>query len=249
MKKALILTFALVFLFATQAFALQMDFFGEDLGLGDHNGKLSTHPNADAAQYDFLSYLSGVGTEDFETLTLWDSTPTTLVFSGAGTATLTGSGEVDDERYNLYDRTMTETDNEWFGRFAISGTQYFGQVSAPGFNIALSDPVAAFGFYGVDIGDFAGQLVLEFANGSTDTINFPNTITTGGSVFYYGYINTDNPFVNVAFTTTSSSDAFGFDDLTIGSVAQVQVPDLSAVFLLGSACLIGCAGLRRKYKL
>ena len=67
-KMLLILCVSFLALFLVQpTYAFNMTFFGEDEGLGDHNGQLTSHPNSDAARADFFSYLTGVGTEDFET--------------------------------------------------------------------------------------------------------------------------------------------------------------------------------------
>ena len=44
----------------------------------------------------------------------------------------------------------------------------------------------------------------------------------GGSVLFWGLIDTDNPFTSLTFgNTAAGTDFFGFDDMTIGSVEQV----------------------------
>ena len=99
------------------------------------------------------------------------------------------------------------------------------------FSIAFTSPVAAFGFYGVDVGEFSSQVSLLFTlvGGGMQTWALPYVATNGtntprdGSLLYAAFINTAG-FTNVAFLGTSSDDIFGFDDMTIGSVAQVKAP-------------------------
>ena len=132
-KSAIILCMLFFFLgFIGRAHSLNVTYFGEDAGLGDDNGKLSDHPDADAARDAFLANLIGVGTESFESILM--NTPeaplTTpnLDFGAAGTATLTGNGEVMNDAFGpstSIPPNDPQTDNEWFGRFAISGNQYF----------------------------------------------------------------------------------------------------------------------------
>jgi len=71
---------------------------------------------------------------------------------GAGTATFTGTGQI---------ANVPSGDNG-FGRYPISGNQYFDTGSV--FTITFSTAIAAFGFFGVDIGDFGGQVTLTLTH-------------------------------------------------------------------------------------
>jgi len=115
------------------------------------------------------------------------------------------------------------------GRYPTSGINYW--ETSDEFSINFSQPIAALGFYGIDIGDFSGQVTLELVNGGNRTFTINNTIDgPGGSVLYYGIIEDDPTmqFTQVTFANTESGwDFFGFDDLTIGSLEQIvdnQVP-------------------------
>jgi hypothetical protein len=120
--------------------------------LGTPTRELSIRPNADGTQAAFLANLVGVGTETFEGFADGSDAPLAVTFPGAGTATLLGSGFIDN----------VPSGTNGVGRFPISGNQYWD--SSFSFSINFSAPVAAFGFYGVDIGDFSGHLTLTLAN-------------------------------------------------------------------------------------
>src|SRR5690554_2961725 len=78
---------------ATNAMAAPVTFFGED---PTTSGSLG--PNSTQARNNFLSNLTGVGNEDFESFSNGSSAPLNLTFPGSGGgalgATLNGTGRI-----------------------------------------------------------------------------------------------------------------------------------------------------------
>ena len=204
--------------------ATPVSFFGEDLG----GGRI----NSDAAHAGFMSQLSGVGTEDFESFRDGDSDPINLDFGVSGTATLSGSGAIEG--------------NPSHGRWATSGEHYWETNS--NFNIRFSTAISAFGFYGTDIGDFGGAVILNYTNGTPTTVHIGNTVgAADGSFLYFGFYETDRnrAFTSISFRNTNGDDWFGFDDMTIGTFEQitanatapVPTPEPSTILLSGLGLL------------
>ena len=213
---------------------------GFDTFLGIDSSPGATVPvggNAATARANFLASLSAsVGTEDFEGIAFGSIVPLALSFpgtSGSITATLTGGGG------NV--RSFPTT-----GMFATSGTQYLGTNAGGDFNISFSDPIAAFGFYGTDIGDINGDLILTLSNGSTETVQIDTAGEPNGSLLFWGFRDDTNTYTNIAFTNTGSGDVFGFDDMTVGDPTQVlppTIPEPNAFIALSMIAL--CGGARR----
>ena len=213
-------------------------YFGEDLNPG---GSLAGMVNSQAARAVFLGGLSNVGNETFESYAPGTTPPIGIAFQGAGTATLNGSGFVQ----NVSGTT---------GRFATSGSNWFETSSDGGFSISFDNPggVAAFGFYGTDIGDFGNQLILRFtrADETTYDVVVPHTLGANGNPngagLFFGIIaSASDAFTRVTFLNDGSGgDVFGFDDLVVGSLQQV-VP-MPAAAGLGLAGLAGVASRRRR---
>lgn len=217
----------------------QTIFFGENL---TPNQAVSGAPVT--ARNSFLAALTGVSTESFESFAA-GSSPSTLTFNGsAGTITANfspSSGSI-----------CASNGCGGSGRFATAGTHYFDVSSA--FSATFSTSIAAFGFYGTDIGDINGRLTIELVRtgGASTFLTVPNTIgAPDGSLLFYGVIDTANPFDGIRFgNTASGDDFFGFDQLTIGDVRQVApVPEPATwgMMILGFG-MIGAAARSRKVK-
>ncbi len=198
------------------ASATPITFFGYDQGQGESK-RLTTYQNASQASDDFLFRLINVGTETFESIPVNSTGQIFLDFEGAGTATLSGPGISIDQ--------VSGKGTNGVGRYAISGSHYV-ETGDKGFTIQFSNPVAAFGFWGVDIGDFGGDLIIQTTNSiyTLDTKNNP-----GGSVLFWGIID-PAMFTSITFSNTASGvDYFAFDNMTIGSLEQVNLSTLEEV--------------------
>ncbi len=218
----------------------QTTFFGEDKRWALTNTS-TVGTNSALQRQLFLNNLVGVGTESFEGFAVGSTAPLNLSFSGAGSATLSNNGVVSANAGGS-------------GRRATDGSKYWDLSTGGGsaqFTILFSDYIAAFGVFGVDVGDFGEQLTLTFYNDGTAVDSWSPAHGLGGgaggpndgNLNFFGYINTIQLFNEIRFSSSSSSlqnpDFWGFDQMTIGSVEQVRVSEPSALVLLsiGVACL------------
>jgi hypothetical protein len=205
---------------ATPVKALQI-FYGQDAGLGK-NTRLVNRPNADGVRDRFLSHLLNVKTEDFENFSSGCYESLYIQFPQIDTVTLDGKGCIRN----------FPTGTNGAGRYPISGNKYWDTFSD--FSIIFRQPVAALGFYASDIGDFKGHLTLTLKNDTTaKTLTIPSTPDCpneslhcqDGSVLYFGVIaqTTSELFTEVIFGNVGKmGDFFGFDNLSIGSVKQIE---------------------------
>lgn len=239
-------------------------YFGEDVN-NSATVPLTLIPNSSGAASSFMSKLSGVGTETFETTTVGTSTSPSMALSFPGfggtslTATLTGGDGVVAE--------VAPGDTDGAGRYSIPspGSKRYLDVEAGGlgnFQISFGQAIAAFGFYGIDIGDFSGKVALDFFNGSTlvtsRTLNTTaNAAGVGdGSVLYFGLIaeGSAEEFDRVAFrTTTGDGDFFAFDNFTIANRGQIKddtpptnPTPIPGTLLLAGLGLAGLGAMRRR---
>ncbi len=242
MKKLLLIA---LFGASFSANAAVTTYFGEDLGLGELT-RLSSTPNANAAQASFLSSLINPGVENFEAFTDGTANPA-VNFVGAGvTATLSGGAVIS---------TVNGLTNG-NGRYGISGdpdgngSDSYYQTSNL-LALTFSKPIAAFGFYGIDIGDFNGQVTVTTSGGLNQFFNVGNTLNgSGGSVLFWGLVSNTYTFTGITFgNTASGTDFFAFDNFTVGSLQQVKSPvpepETYAMFLAGLG-LMGYMARRRK---
>ena len=221
------------------ASATPVTFFGQDLNTGGDPFTVSPVMST-VARNSFFTNLTGVGTETFESIAVGTSVPFGVSFPGAGTATILTGG-------------MVASGNDGSGRYTPFGSNYLN-AGRSAFNINFSTPIAAFGFFGVDIGDFGGQLTLTLTDtlSNTSSLLVPNTIGSGGntsgSILYFGFYDTGRQYTSISFGNNSGgADVFAFDNFSVGGFQQVTpgVPEAStwAMMLAGFAGL-GFLGLR-----
>ena len=251
--RKLMFTFILIFmagiLLSSNVLATPITIFGKDI---NESGGLHVTdlPNSIAAQNDFLSYLEGAMVEDFEGFSnenqSTEPTDLTVDFGQAGTAVIKGG-------YVSGDWDLLAISN---GRFSTSdiGDQFL-EVRAfevddeliGSFTLEFEKEQSAFGFFGTDFEWSNTTFSFEAADGNITNFDIPFSDPSGGA-FFFGVIDTENPFTKITFDGINiNNDWYGFDDFTIATKEQVvnPTPEPATFFLLGSGLAL-MIGLRRK---
>ena len=237
MKKLVILA-TCVAAMALGSSANAVTYFGENTNPGQavSGAPLTAHNT-------FLAQLTGVSVEDFEGFAAGPA-PASLSFTGS-------AGAINAAFSGSSGQICATPSCGGSTRFATSGSHYFDVSST--ITAAFSTPIAAFGFYGTDVGDISGQLslVLHHATGPDTVIVIPHTVgAPDGSLLFFGVIDTANPFISVSFLNSQAgNDFFGFDDMIVGDVQQVTggVPEPTTwAMMVGGLALAGAAMRRRK---
>ncbi len=142
------------------------------------------------------------------------------------------------------------------GTYPTDGVQGISINSANTFKINFASPLAAFSFWGTDLGDSKNSLTVILRSlgqvVAQKPINYLGANAGKSSVFFFGGIaQTPTEYfdeVELLSSIPSTGDAIGLDQLTVGTPVQVAPTDPTAVptpaLLPG---LVGLAlGLRRK---
>jgi hypothetical protein len=234
---------------------------------GDANLKFTGTPLASEA-----SFMATLGTSTIETFeTLLISTPTapskvipTNILGGLGSISFNPTANPT----NYITTIATNASGQSTGRFnttqppsLVTGTgQWLASVNS--FNISLGTAVNSFGMFMTDLGDFGGQLAVDFCTDTTANCNYhldfsaSNTVTgtaANGSLSFLGYSDAASSFNLVSVTITQQSgrgagsyDVIGFDDVTVGNLATNQAPEPTTLGLTALAlALVGYLSRRR----
>ncbi len=215
-----------------------MTFFDRDMHTSDTT-RLAVLPNSLAAFNLFSSLLDSTAMDTLETIPANTSNPT-LTFGGAATATVTG-GVV---------RTVPAGQTDGEGRYPLSGSRYMN-ANQGAMLIEFTEPQQAFGFFGIDIGDFGGRLLIHQIDGAMKEYVIDPVSQQGqasGSVLFWGLIDADAPFTSIEIrNNTGVEDVFAFDNLVVGELgAVVPLPSGAGLGAAGLLGLFAAAGVRRR---
>jgi len=254
MKKAMsvfTLTFTTIILLSFNVQAVPIEILGKDINT-TRELHIPDIPNSISAQNEFLSYIEGYIVEDFESFSNEGKSvqPTDLKidFGVAGTATLKGgyvSGTWDTVAINNGRFSTDETGD----KFLEVRTGEDGNWDEASFTLEFEQAQSAFGFFGTDFENSGTKFTFETADGRTTIFDIPFN-DPNGSAFFFGVIDTENPFIKVTFDgLNNAADWYGFDDFTIAIKEQVAIPTPEpATLILLVSGLAGLAGFRRKQR-
>jgi len=188
-----------------------MLFFGEDW-----DAAAGDFPAARAAHDAFVSYLGRSAREDFEGR---QGAVLELPLGGFGARL---EGHAGDSVSTAVARTP--------GRRATSRERFFEHGSET-VVIELERPVEAVGFYGIDVGDAGGELVVTVAaaDGSWErSFPVPHQIVPRGdgqgdaAVLFFGVVAPGAEIQRIELRNAGDpGDGFGYDDLIVGRVRRL----------------------------
>lgn len=190
-------------------------------------------PNAFALANDFVSSLSVSGTEDFENVI-----GSTLTFGPFGSGSYT----------NVGGSITSATTN---GYRATSGTQFWG-MRENSLTITFPQPAQALGFYIVDALE-QRNVTITCANGAQEVFVLdpspPCSTASCNPVAYFASERDASDTgdwctgITIEGGETSASDAFGIDDVTIGTCDALVPATAEANCDCHTACVGSSSGL------
>jgi hypothetical protein len=222
------------------------------------NGIRLTNPvNSQMAFDNFSANLNGttVTTESFETIpvgTFIDGLSTQI----SGTTANFSYKKPDLTTANASTSTQVQQTTTLLsnGAYPTDGLRLISINSANTLSITFSNSIAAFGYFGTDLGDSGNTLTMQFfdsANNLVSSSAIGNTGSANSSEFFFGFI-ADNPtqeFTKVVFSNSSSGDAIGIDQIKIGTPSQLntKIPEPASVW--GTVICGGClVAIQRRLK-
>ncbi len=227
---------------------------------------IASRVNSTAAFNQYLSNLTGVTTESFETTAVGtpinDLAPmlsgvtSDFIYTtdAAGTISAGATNVVSVQKANSAQQVNPGMTNS--GTFPTDGKQGISINSTNFFKIKFGSSLAAFSFWGTDLGDRSNKLTVVLRNLGLEVgrqpIDYLGANAGNSSVFFFGAIaqNVAEQFDEVQLLSSiTGSDAIGIDQLTVGTAAQVtesSTPVPTPALLPGLVAL--AVGARRRSK-
>jgi hypothetical protein len=142
------------------------------------------------------------------------------------------------------------------GTYPTDGLYGISINSENNFSISFSNSLAAFGYFGTDLGDGGNILTMKFFNGTTlvnSTAIPTNTGSANSSEFFFGFIANSpaEEFNRVEFVSSinSGGDAIGIDQIKIATSTQLntKIPEPASIW--GTVICGGClVTIKRRLK-
>lgn len=91
-------------------------------------------------------------------------------------------------------------------------------------SITFSTPIAAFGFYATDMGDFSGQVSVTLHKSGGGTVNHDIAHTVNGdngSLMFFGFVDDTDTYTQIDIKATTTAEFIGIDDVVIATAAQL----------------------------
>lgn len=189
--------------------------------------------NEIAATFSLLLAADVVTTEGFESFptsqaiddlsTTISGVGTTLSYKNSDGTSVTGGASTKVQKANGNGLTNA-------GTFPTEGERGISINSMNRFEVLLDEAIAAFSFWGTDLGDLDNTLTIELYRDTTllatQPINYLDENSGDSSVFFFGSIAEDPTeyFNRVVFNNsknTGTGDAIGLDQFTIAIPSQV----------------------------
>jgi len=190
-------------------------YFDEDL-----NAQRKDYPKSIAASKDFINNLSNKSIASFENFECsksdYQDISISINFGNYGNATLQGiaSGI----------KCIEDSSQTFNGAYPITGNKFF--LNKATCHLNFENEQTAFGFFTTDFQIRVLKLVFEDNSGNSKTYEMPFTIPVdGGSVAFWGIIDTEFPFNKITFVLPDQGDGFGFDDFILGTKRNCNIAD------------------------
>jgi hypothetical protein len=221
-------------------------FSGADLGVLPASPS-GTNSSAAAAAFDTAAALLGnVSIITFESAPVGSFSSLTV----APGVTISGSNATGGNQSinNTFDATFPSLD----GYNTTSGGANFVEMIGGTLVFTFATPTQFFGAFLSGVQDFTTDKIT-FSDGSSQTIDVPETGTSGsvGELAFVGFTDAGKSITSVTINAGSPAigyDAIGVDDVRYQSAAVSGVPEPGSVVLLLTICLLALAPLVRRFQ-